>query len=193
MPRPVVFLDFDGVLNTPTRWGQNPPESALEPALVRRVSRFCDRAGACVVVSSTWRIDHSVERLRGFLATAGFARTERIIDVTPDFCGRPRQDEILAWLEQTSTSSAWVILDDDSLGDRQWENTRDSSGTKGEREAVTRRHPCNPFPTMASSSLDSAESDLVGRHGARTTPMRRIAGESEPLRRIGALRGGATD
>ena len=121
MPRPVVFLDFDGVLNTPTRWGQNPPESALEPALVRRVSRFCDRAGACVVVSSTWRIDHSVERLRGFLAAAGFARTERIIDVTPDFCGRLRQDEILAWLEQTSTSSAWVILDDDSLGDRQWE------------------------------------------------------------------------
>jgi HAD domain in Swiss Army Knife RNA repair proteins len=121
LAQPLVFLDFDGVLNTPERWGRQPPEAALDPILVKRASRFCDRVDALVVVTSTWRTVHPIEQLRAFLATNGFSRTERAVSVTPEMSGRCRQDEIVAWLETAGGQRPWVVLDDDSLGDGRWE------------------------------------------------------------------------
>ena len=56
----VVFLDFDGVLNTDTEEGFSADGELwsaawLEPVLVMRLSELCARADASVVISSSWR------------------------------------------------------------------------------------------------------------------------------------------
>lgn len=66
MPGPIIFLDFDGVIVT-----QRPADADrnyLCPSKVKLVKSLCDRAGAQVVISSTWRVSHDC---RDALAAAG--------------------------------------------------------------------------------------------------------------------------
>lgn len=83
---PVLFLDFDGVLNhiesrrrSPGGWNK------LDPACVERVNRIVDRSDCLVVVSSSWRLFErgvsAVERLQGILDEHGFRH--KVHDVTP--------------------------------------------------------------------------------------------------------------
>jgi len=112
----VIFLDVDGVLNHSgcPEW-QSGDHRVLDPECVRRVREICDRTGARIVVSSTWRLSsHGMEPL---LAAFG----ERIIGVTP--CGIkrgtlyeavPRSLEIEAWVTQhASIPLETVVVDDD--------------------------------------------------------------------------------
>lgn len=137
--RPVIFLDFDGVLNgLGTREKPSPVHQGLflNPDRVTLVNQLCERTGAVVVVSSSWRTRRhvvgapdaclSLDELRAALAHAGF--TGEVVDKTPDLArldsiGRdgetvelwrcpPRRKEIAAWVEQHKPE-AWVILDDD--------------------------------------------------------------------------------
>lgn len=59
----VVFLDFDGVLNT----GFGPGH----PILVGRLNRITRQTGAVIVVHSSWRTTRSVDQLRTILASWG--------------------------------------------------------------------------------------------------------------------------
>lgn len=116
----IVFLDFDGVLNTPRTWTR-PTHRAIERPLVRRVSDLCDATDARIVISSAWRLHQSVATLQTILGRHGLNPT-RVIDRTPWLPHQPRQDEILQWLRQTRHAVArFVALDDDTAGDRQWE------------------------------------------------------------------------
>ena len=71
----------------------------------------------CIVISSTWREAHPLQRLRAFFSED--LRT-RILGATPvldeydsDYA---RYEEIKAWLDQHSDYSTWVALDDDVEG-----------------------------------------------------------------------------
>ena len=118
----VVFLDIDGVLNS--------TESAIRHGTYKRL---CQRAianlnlvtlstAAEVVVSSSWRILHSLEQLRTLLTEAGVKAHVR--DVTPQmvsvqgssglYLSRLRRDEIRAWLDAHPDVTRWVVLDDSS-------------------------------------------------------------------------------
>jgi hypothetical protein len=121
-PRRVVFLDFDGVLNSDAffarRQNRYRPEELDEDA-VARLATLVARTGAVVVVSSTWRLGYSLEDLRRILAKHGFA--EEVAGVTPvieheeeRFVRQtPRGLEIQAWLDaQPEPPEAFVILDD---------------------------------------------------------------------------------
>lgn len=106
--RKILFLDFDGVLH---------PDGV---ALFSRLSvfeEFMRRMPAVeIVVSSTWREDHSLDELRNFFPAR---LRDRIIGVTPSLedgyeCGG-RQKEIEAFLHSAGLSKkncAWVALDD---------------------------------------------------------------------------------
>ena len=124
----VVFLDFDGVLNS-GEFAASPRNDnpggllGLDWKAIARLNRLILLTGAKVVVSSTWRLDDDVPGLRALLGEAGF--DGEVIGMTPSLNG-PRGLEIQAWLDSAPLFGVdveqFVIVDDDSdmehLGDR---------------------------------------------------------------------------
>jgi len=109
--RKIIFLDFDGVLH-PDGIGK----FSQLPILEHFLSAMPE---AEVVVSSTWREDHTLEQLRGFFSPA---LQNRITGVTPSLEDGyeigGRQKEILSYLTAENLSnknSSWVALDDIAL------------------------------------------------------------------------------
>jgi hypothetical protein len=117
----IIFLDFDGVLNSRRFFATRPPDGAddeaLDPTAVARVNRIVERTGARVVVSSSWRLSDPVERIVAILRQHGFAG--EVVGTTPVLAGS-RGREIRAWLRASRGITSYVILDDatdmDGLG-----------------------------------------------------------------------------
>ena len=129
MGNPVVFLDFDGVVNTLIIY--------KEPIKARRLlqkdgyyfdlcypqdkrvsntqavlwlEKLCKEFNADIVITSTWRKDY--ELACECLYNSGLSKEIKIIDKTPWLDGY-RGKEIDAWLKKHSCP-AFVILDDDT-------------------------------------------------------------------------------
>jgi hypothetical protein len=126
---PVLFLDFDGVLNhsATQTWFTFPDGAAfkgLDPENVARLNAICELVPeARIVVSSTWRTVLDLAGLREALRQFGFAYPERVIDRTPGWrtvagggivgAYAERGHEIQAWLDaQPEAPSTIAILDD---------------------------------------------------------------------------------
>jgi len=121
----IVFLDFDGVLNSHDflhRWQENAAREAVEfkgnehlmldPVAVGRVNQILAASGAKVVISSSWRHGWTIERLKEILKAVGFVG--EVIDYTPKH-GKDRGHEIDEWLQDHDEGhDPFVILDDDS-------------------------------------------------------------------------------
>lgn len=117
----VIFLDFDGVLNSMQYFKARPPTEGtkewrechdLDPAGIKIVNDILQQTGAKVVVSSTWRHGRTVERLQELLAARGFQG--EVIDMTPRiYTPSVRGDEIQEWLD-LNPCSGYAIIDDDS-------------------------------------------------------------------------------
>lgn len=100
----VLFLDIDGVLHTFE--DQYMGETLLE----KHVSILLDWVRVneiSVVVSSTWREDYSLPRLREVLGELG----QYVTDVTGSF-ELTRGEEITTWLEKHPEVEQYVIFDD---------------------------------------------------------------------------------
>ena len=103
----MIFLDFDGVLAPIRRWDRY---GDLDPACIQVLNEIVARAGADVVVSSTWRYGKTAPELQEMLDAQGF--TGRVLDKTPTGApGTDRGDEIAAWLAEHAVSG-YVIIDD---------------------------------------------------------------------------------
>jgi len=112
----VLFLDIDGVLNTPKMCGRFGTDF-IDNILVALVARIVNETDAKIVLSSTWRID---EKDRS-LATRELAEHGLTIhDCTPVITGvggwtsagsPQRKHEIQAWLDQNPVTR-FAILDD---------------------------------------------------------------------------------
>lgn len=139
----VIFLDFDGVLNS-NDWftkankdGTLDRDNPVDPSAVKKLNKIIEKTAAKIVVSSTWRILNTKEGLQKILDNLGFIG--EIIDLTPRIHFKeiyesvPRGCEIDYWLNRTgkfqrinwdkeiqrgylekSTVKNYVILDDDS-------------------------------------------------------------------------------
>lgn len=128
----VIFLDFDGVLNS-VRWHVARRESGadmhegrgarpcLDPEAVKVLNGIVGSYhDAVVVVTSTWRIGTPRAKLAGWLRDAGF--TGIVFGATPRFPGQPRGKEIQDWLDffaqhpsrRLGPVTHFVILDDDT-------------------------------------------------------------------------------
>lgn len=110
----VLFLDFDGVLNSNDWYVRRQniydmdavenqyPYYEFDPDAVNRLNTIITLTGAKVVVSSSWRHGRTIKELQDILNFVGFIG--EIIDVTPHFGGYngytiPRGCEIEYWLE----------------------------------------------------------------------------------------------
>lgn len=115
MSQAVVFLDFDGVViwerRQKARTSGGKLVAAADRDCVARLNHVLRETGADVVVSSSWRLHHSIPELQGMLDRSGFEG--KVIDVTPQL-GTTRGFEVYTWLRNHPEVTAYVVLDDDS-------------------------------------------------------------------------------
>jgi hypothetical protein len=113
----VLFLDVDGVLNTP-KLIRNFGFDHIDEVLVALVARIVRETGSEIVLSSTWRIQ---EKDRKLVEDALSRHGLKIRDCTPVITRGSggwteggwvrRHEEIEAWL-QTNEAKRFAILDD---------------------------------------------------------------------------------
>ena len=117
MAQSVIFLDFDGVLNSREFAKRATPEELelnLDRCAVAQLNDLVKRASAVVVLSTAWRVGTPVSTLRKYLVQAGFRYSNKVIGKTPDFFDEPRGEEIAWWRSQFPQYGRlpFVILDD---------------------------------------------------------------------------------
>ena len=117
MKRPIIFLDFDGVLNSlrSTLAYGGCGEHQFDEVSVNLVARLAGSANANVVISSAWRIGNDVLALRAILSRYSTTLASRVLDKTPRGTGC-RGEEIAQWLAENPNEhdGVYVIIDDDS-------------------------------------------------------------------------------
>lgn len=139
----VLFLDFDGVLNSKRWWDERPSKEqiadefiyqnvgfaseqwvwalrSVDPAAVACVNAIVERSDARVCVSSSWRHMFALPKLEHLLRVRGFKH--HLIGATPDAMyvrerGEKRVErgeEIARWMELMNVQPDDIaILDDD--------------------------------------------------------------------------------
>lgn len=111
----IIFLDFDGVLNSENWYKilrekpdqeERYPLDEFDPSAIWRLNKIVQETGAQVVVSSTWRKGREIDELQSILDEAGFMG--KVFDKTPvlrDMVGNsytvPRGCEIDYWLKNS--------------------------------------------------------------------------------------------
>lgn len=113
----VLFLDIDGVVLSGNELWSTGNHRYLPPEKIALVKQVCDRTGAVIVVSSSWRNSDETE---GLLRHAGLClhpdwRTPfNHGKVGSIYIGRRRGAEIQAWLDAHPEVGSYAIVDDDS-------------------------------------------------------------------------------
>lgn len=114
----VIFLDYDGVVNTPmwndkgTTCKYNFPKDGKVNNFqaVQWLSEFCKKCHYDIVVSSSWRTDSNYKEC---LINGGLRDGIQILGKTPDFRGQQRRgSEIKSYLETHPEIKYYIIVDD---------------------------------------------------------------------------------
>jgi len=125
----VIFLDFDGVLNSAAsflvedkirkkhkRKKMCKVQETLCHVCTSNFQYLLDKVpDAKIVISSTWREIYELDWLKDKLAEYGID-SSRVIDITPSSFSGPRGREIFMWLEEHKEVDKFVILDDHHIG-----------------------------------------------------------------------------
>lgn len=113
----VIFLDFDGVLNSERYFHAHGYEGLmLDPACLERLKLLVGITDAKIVLSTSWR-EHW-EKEKSNCSAIGLEMNEifkkyglKIFDKTP-FSGIDRESDIEEWLKRHPKTSNFVVLDD---------------------------------------------------------------------------------
>lgn len=116
----VIFLDFDGVMDT-AYYGHILGKEGLpyhdefgavfDPNCVKCLKEIVDKTGAEIVVTSSWKSLMTNRDMLNMWEQRGLPGY--VIDLTPSSSGcRHRGDEIDAWLKECKDECQYVILDD---------------------------------------------------------------------------------
>lgn len=116
---PIIFLDFDGVLNSAISW-ENYKKNHLAPEHINILNQITDLTNSRIVISSSWRYGTSLTSLRAMLKRKGVKA--KVIGKTPELRSDQWQDlvsrgqEIQVWLDD-NPHDRFIILDDgDDMG-----------------------------------------------------------------------------
>ncbi|MDB5822198.1 MAG: hypothetical protein JWR21_902 [Herminiimonas sp.] len=114
-PTKVLFLDIDGVLNSrrsvvafkgyPHSFSGE-CKGRFDWVAVALIRQLCEETGCSIVLSSSWRILHTVHECANGLDLP-------IFDKTPNL-GGPRGLEVNAWLAEHPEITHYAIVDDNS-------------------------------------------------------------------------------
>ncbi|WP_036054370.1 HAD domain-containing protein [Burkholderia gladioli] len=114
-PRKILFLDIDGVLNSHrTVYAADGFPHGFEGADKHRfdwvavglIRKICEQEEVSIVLSSSWRIIHTVHTCANGLDLPIFDRTESLAG--------NRGTEIQEWLDRHPDVEQWAIVDDNS-------------------------------------------------------------------------------
>lgn len=113
---PILFLDFDGVLNHVDCWKGDHKTSdtdILDPVCVSRLNRIIEKTKCEVVVSSSWRILKTLIELQDLLSATGYKH--RLLSTTPKTISS-RGSDIHRWISYHGRLNFGpiAIVDDDS-------------------------------------------------------------------------------
>lgn len=126
----VIFLDFDGVLNSQTSFiyenarRKRHKEQGVKGRVPETLSRECAATfqellyqypEVKIVVSSTWRTLFTLDELRAKLNEYNIDGS-RIIDKTGQLFSGNRGHEIQNWLDQHPEVTHYIIIDDNDWG-----------------------------------------------------------------------------
>lgn len=124
----IIFLDIDGVLVTWDslhEWGLSRPTKSrsggmLDPGPVKILNEIIEKTGASIVISSSWRIGRTLDKLKEDLAEGG-VNCSTMIDFTPRRNDAKRGLEIQEWLNHhyfiTKTQPEKMVILDDEISD----------------------------------------------------------------------------
>lgn len=98
----IIFTDIDGVLNSAHK-------NKWLPNAISIYNRICDEFELRVVITSTWRTNHTKRHLQNIFDYYGIEQD--IYDYTPILPCQPRGVEIETWISENSPSK-WVVIDD---------------------------------------------------------------------------------
>lgn len=115
----VVFLDYDGVVNTPMWDGEGrrcryyfPEDNKVNNfQCVQWVSEFCEKLGYDIVVTSTWRFE---KNYIDCLKNGGLRKCVKVLGKTPTILDGSRGEEIKAYLKEHPEVDQFLIFDDDN-------------------------------------------------------------------------------
>lgn len=122
--KPIIFLDFDGVVET-IYWDKKEDGSftlnshKLEhnelnnKQAIGWLNELYSHIPYDVVISSTWRISMSLEQLQDLLINSGFNPSIKVIGMTP-ILHQQRGLEIQEWIDENNFNGKFIIIDDDS-------------------------------------------------------------------------------
>ena len=122
--KPVIFLDFDGVVETiyweqaeDGTWNWNVHKSGRNELNNKQaigwLNELYSKVPYDIVVSSTWRIGMTIKELQELITNSGFDKNIKVIDKTPVLY-RQRGEEIQQWLDDNNFTGKYIIIDDDS-------------------------------------------------------------------------------
>ena len=116
----IIFLDFDGVmdtayydhvLNEEGLPGNDSYGPVFDPDCVRNLKLIIDKTGADIVVTSTWKDFMTYQDFLDMWKKRGLPGF--VTDVTPTpSVSKNRGDEIDAWLNECVEECQYVIIDD---------------------------------------------------------------------------------
>ena len=116
----IIFLDFDGVLNTEhyqsllqyqgKPW-QDEYGAFFDPKAVKQLKRIIDATDADIVVESSWKY-LGLDAMKELWEVRNLPGT--IIDITPSLLGKNKGVEIASWLSKYAKQDIrYVIIDDE--------------------------------------------------------------------------------
>ena len=116
----IIFLDFDGVLNTEHYQGllqyqgkpwQDEYGAFFDPKAVKQHKRIIDATDADIVVESSWKY-LGLDAMKELWEVRNLPGT--IIDITPSLLGKNKGVEIASWLSKYAKQDIrYVIIDDE--------------------------------------------------------------------------------
>lgn len=122
--KPIIFLDFDGVVET-IYWDKKEDGSFTlnshklghdelnNKQAIGWLNELYSHIPYDIVISSTWRISMSLEQLQDLLINSGFNPNIKVIGMTP-ILHQQRGLEIQEWIDENNFNGKFIIIDDDS-------------------------------------------------------------------------------
>lgn len=109
----IIFLDFDGVVATQRSYHKFEPEFSygLDRQCVQSLNTLIKATHGSVVISSSWRLIHSLKSLRALLQRYGLEGD--VIDITPRHSDNIRGLEIQQWISEHNYTGNYVVIDDE--------------------------------------------------------------------------------